>query len=193
MAVRWLAAVAVLVLGMPAMGRAQQFPGVYGRKLLISDAGSESQRKIVVKIVNAGLDTATMNPPANGLFLHVYNSAGTSDSACMPLPASGWKASGSGFRYSDPTSANGPCRVAVVKRAKLFKAVCTATRSPITFSLDERAQASVTVTFSGGGIAYCADFGGAERGDVPGKKFMGKNSSPPLFCPPAPVACPAES
>ena len=193
MAVRRLAAVAVLVLGIPAMARAQQFPGVYGKKLLITDAGSESQRKIIVKIVNAGLEVATMDPPTNGLFLHVYNSAGTSDSACMPLPASGWTAIGSGYRYLDPQSANGPCKVAFLKKAKLFKAVCASKRSPITFTLDEPAQASVAVTFSGGGITYCADFGGAERGDVPGQKFQGKRSSPPLFCPPAPAACPPAS
>jgi hypothetical protein len=193
MAVRWVTAVGVLVLGIPAMAGAQQFPGVYGKKLLISDAGSESQRKIVVKIVNKDLEVATMNPPVNGLFLHVYNSAGTSDSACMPLPASGWTAIGSGYRYLDATYANGPCKVAFLKKAKLFKAVCTSKQSPITFSLDEPAQASVAVTFSGGGITYCADFGGAERGDVPGNRFQGKRSSPPLFCPPAPAACPPAS
>ena len=120
MAVRWMTAVAVLVLGMPVMAPAQEFPGVYGKKLLITDAGSESQRKIIVKIVNAGLEAATMDPPTNGLLLHVYNSAGTSDSACMPLPASGWTAIGSGFRYLDPQSANGPCTVAFLKKAKLF-------------------------------------------------------------------------
>ena len=193
MAVRWMTAVAVLVLGMPVMARAQEFPGVYGKKLLITDAGSESQRKIIVKIVNAGLEAATMDPPTNGLLLHVYNSAGTSDSACMPLPASGWTAIGSGYRYLDPTSANGPCRVAFLKKAKLFKAVCTSKRSPITFSLDEPAQASVAVSISGGGITYCADFGGAERGDIPGKKFQGNRSSPPLLCPPAPASCPPAS
>lgn len=190
MAVRWLAAVAVVVLTMPTPGRAQTYPGVYGRKLLISDAGSETQRKIAVKIVNAGLEATTMDPPTNGVFLHVYNSAGTSDSACMALPATGWTATTSGFRYSDPTSANGPCRVAFLKKAKVFKAVCKATRSPIDYSLNESAQASVAVRIVAGAITYCADFGGAERGDIPGKKFLGRNSSPPLFCPPSPATCP---
>ena len=190
MAVRWLAAVAVLVMGMPVMARAQQYPGVYGKKLLISDAGSDSQRKIVVKIVNAGLDVAAMDPPTNGVFLHVYNSAGTSDSACMPLPASGWTANASGFRYADPTAANGPCRVAILKHARTFKAVCTARQSPIDYSLDEPAQASVAVGLIAGTITYCADFGGASVHDVPGKKFLATKSSPPLFCPPSPAACP---
>ena len=190
MAVRWMAAVAVLVLGIPAAGWAQTYPGVYGRKLLITDSGNESNRKILVKIVNANLEVAAMDPLTNGLFLHVYNSAGHADSACMPLPASGWRAIGSGFVYLDPTSANGPCKIAFLKREKLFKAVCTAKQAPIDYSLNEAAQASVAVRFGGGPIAYCADFGGAERGDVAGKRFQGKRSSPPLFCPPAPASCP---
>jgi hypothetical protein len=190
MAVRWLMAVAVLVLAAPAAGPAQTYPGVFGRKLLITDAGTETQRRILVKIVNAGLLATEMDPPTNGVLLHVYNSAGTSDSACMPLPATGWTATASGFRYSDPTGANGPCKIAVLKKARIFKAICTATKHPIDYSLDEAAQASVAVRISAGGIAYCADFGGAERGDISGRKFFGKNSSPPLFCPPAPAACP---
>ena len=188
MAVRWL--VVVLLLVVPTIGRAQTYPGVFGRKLLITDAGSEAQRTILVKIFNAGLEVTAMDPPSNGVFLHVYNSAGTSDSACMALPASGWTATAWGFRYSDPTSANGPCKVAVLKRARIFKAICKATQSPIEYSLDEAAQASVAVRVVAGAIAYCADFGGAERGDIQGKKFFGKNSSPPLFCPPSPAACP---
>ena len=190
MAVRWMVAVAMMVFAAAGVASAQQYPGVYGRKLLISDPGSETQRKIVVKIVNAGLDVAGIDPLANGLFLHVYNSAGTSDSVCYSLPASGWKAAGSGFRYTDPTAANGPCHVALLRNAKVFKAVCKATKSPIDYSLNEAAQASVAVRFGGGSIAYCTDFGGADRGDIPGKKFLGKNSSPPLFCPTPPAGCP---
>ena len=186
---RWMVAVAMLVLASPAVTPAQQYPGVYGRKLLITDSGNETQRKILVKIVN-GLDVAGMAPLTNGLFLHVYNSAGTSDSVCLSLPASGWKAAGSGFRYKDATGANGPCHVALLRKAKVFKAVCTAARSPIDYSLNEAAQASVAVRLGGGSIAYCADFGGADRGDVPGLKFLGKNSSPPLFCPTPPATCP---
>jgi hypothetical protein len=190
MAVRWMVLVALLVLAAPGVAPAQQFPGVYGRKLLISDPGGETERKIVVKIVNANLDVAGIAPLTNGVFLHVYNSAGTSDSVCYSLPASGWKAAGSGFRYTDPTAANGPCHVAILRRAKLFKAVCKATKSPIDYTLDESAQASVAVRFGGGSIAYCADFGGADRGDVPGKKFLGKNAFPPLQCPTPPASCP---
>lgn len=189
MVVRWMTAVAVLVLA--ATAQAQTYPGIYGKRLLISDAGSETQRKIIVKIVNRDLDVASMNLPVNGLFLHVYNSAGTGDSVCMALPASGWTTAGSGFRYLDATSANGPCRVASLRKAKVFKAVCTAKTSPIDYTLNEAAQASVAVRLIAGPITYCADFGGAERGDVPGKKFLGKNAFPPLACPPAPTACPA--
>src|SRR5262245_31527524 len=110
---RWMVAVGMLVVaatGAPA----QLYPGVYGKKLLIADPGGETERKIVVKIVNAGLDVAGMDPLTNGILLHVYNSAGGSDSVCLPLPASGWKAAGSGLRYTDPTSANGPCQVALL-------------------------------------------------------------------------------
>ena len=190
MMARWTIAVGMLVLAAAGVAQAQQYPGVFGKRLLILDPGSETQRKIIVKIVNAGLDVAGIAPLTNGVILHVYNSAGTSDSACLPLPASGWKAAGSGFRYTDPTGANGPCHVALLRKAKVFKAICKATKSPIAYSLDEAAQASVAVRFGGGSIAYCADFGGADRGDVPGKKFLGKHSSPPLFCPTPPASCP---
>ncbi len=131
MTVRRMVTVGMLVLAVPEVAPAQTYPGVFGRRLLISDAGTETQRKIVVKIVNAGLDVAAMDPLTNGVLLHVYNSAGTSDSVCLLLPASGWTATGSGFRYADPTSANGPCQVALLRKAKVFKAICKATKSPI--------------------------------------------------------------
>ena len=36
---RWMVAVAMLMLASPAVTPAQQYPGVYGRKLLITDSG----------------------------------------------------------------------------------------------------------------------------------------------------------
>lgn len=194
MAVRWMAAAVVLVLATAVGAGAQTTPGVYGRALRITDGPDPAKRRIYVKVWNRkGLDAAAMDLATNGLFLHVYNSAGTSDSVCFSLPATGWTASGSGFRYRDLESANGPCRVAALRKGTTFKAVCTATRSPIDYTLDEPAQATVGVRIIAGPIVYCADFGGAERGDIPGKRFKGRNAFAPLTCRPAPAACPLSS
>lgn len=189
MVLRWTAAL-VLVLATSAPSAAQTMLSLFGKKLLIRDGKVETNRKIVVAMTGLVIDAAAIDPVTNGAVLHVFNSAGTADSACMSLPASGWKASGSALTYEDPGYTNGPCRLVKVKTSKFVKAVCKAKVQPITYTLDEPAQGAVGVRFTSGDRTYCADFGGSGPKDVPNKKFLAKNAAAPLTCSTPPAACP---
>jgi hypothetical protein len=190
MAFRWMAAATLLLLTAPAVCPAQVEQPLYGRRLLILDTGDESRRKIVVRLTGLAVDAGAIDPVADGAALHVFNSAGTADSACMALPASGWRAGGTTLTYRDPGYANGPCKLVKVRTGRYVKALCRATRSPITYSLDEPAQASVGVRFLTGGDVYCADFGGSGPRDVPNRRFRAKNAAAPLGCPAPAAVCP---
>jgi len=109
--------------GAPVPGRVP----ISGTRLALTDSGATT-RTIVV--VSAGTSVANginpvINPLANGAFLHVFNNAGSGDSACFPLPAAGWVATNPNkavYRYSDPTFADGPCNRVTIKRAGRLRA-----------------------------------------------------------------------
>src|SRR5206468_1276851 len=104
-----------------------------------------------------------INPVANGAFLQVFNNAGSGESDCLPLPATGWTVVAPAkfiFRYSDPTFVNGPCNLAIIKRGRFFRANCRSSVQPIPYSLDEPMQGSVGVNLTIGPATYCAVFGG---------------------------------
>jgi hypothetical protein len=135
-----------------------------------------------------------IDPVADGAFLHVFNDAGTGDSACFRLPASGWVRKGKTatptFKYEDKSFTHGPCKVSVVKDAKLLRLVCLSKGQPIDYSLDEPAQTSVAARFGSGSTEYCTVFGGTVRKDLQNKKFKAGNAPAPLACPTPPVPCP---
>jgi hypothetical protein len=168
---------------------------ISGRKLLVADDVDETRRRVVLQSRAAGIDTTAgtgIDPVAAGALLHLY-SPDTADSACLPLPASGWMATGNPadptYRYTDRTYANGPCRAAVVRDGKVLSVVCRATVRPITYSLDEPIQANVVAAFTSGATRYCALFGGTTR-YVVGRSFRARNAPAPSVCPTPPAPCP---
>src|SRR6185436_7366444 len=102
-------------------------------------------------------------------------------SACMPLPASGWRATGNpaepSLVYSDPGFANGPCKTVRMRptaKGVLLKATCRSKTQPITYSLDEAQQDAVVVRLVSGTAEYCTRFGGASVLIDASGQFLGR-------------------
>jgi hypothetical protein len=171
---------------------------VGGTKLLIrDDQDNPTRRRLVFRATDQVLSTspgAGVNPLQDGAYLHVYNTDGTGDSACIALPAGNWVQKGLPgalvYRYADAPYAIGPCKKVSVKQGKIIKASCKATLQPITYSLDETEQGSVAVRFVSGDAAYCAHFDGAAVTTDGSRRFVARFAPAPATCP-APVGvCP---
>jgi hypothetical protein len=171
---------------------------VGGTKLLLrDDQDNPAKRRLVFRATDQVLSTnpgAGVNPLQDGAYLHVYNTAGTGDSACIALSAANWVQKGQTgalvYRYADPSYALGPCKKVSVKQGKIIKASCKALLQPIPYSLDEIEQGSVAVRFVSGDAAYCAHFEGAAVTTDGSRRFVARFAPAPAACP-APVgACP---
>ena len=178
---------------------------ISGEELLVKDNANQTKRKIVFLSKDAQIDSSSasgIDPASDGASLQIYNANGSGESICVALPSGGWLASGQAslpvYEYKDTAFANGPCKAATVKHAKLLKVTCQAKLQPIAYSLDEPAQGTVAVRFTSGSTTYCASFGGVVSKDsgtdppIAGGKgvFSAKDSAPPFPCPAAPASCP---
>ena len=173
------------------------FPGrvpVSGASLTLADKGATTRRLTLRSgdpSVANGINPV-INPVANGAFLHIFNNAGSGESACFPLPPTGWAAvAPDKFIYSDPAFVNGPCYKALIKRGRFFRANCRSSVQPISYSLDEAMQGSVGVDLTIGPATYCALFGGIIAADSGALgQFRARKAPPPTSCPTPPASCP---
>jgi polyhydroxybutyrate depolymerase len=167
---------------------------VAGKKLLLKDGAEASQRKLELSVKDASLVLGTSDPTAEGAALQVYNTNGSGEALCAPLPAAGWSRKGAGFVYKDKAAAHGPCKSASLKQGALAVS-CSGKRQPLAYSLDEPAQESLAVRLVSGASSFCASFGGTIAADASaagGKgKFLAKQSAAPAVCPAPRSTCPA--
>ena len=107
------------------------------------------------------------------------------------LPATNWKLLGiasnpKGYKYFDKQLDDGPCKVVIIKKGRLVKAVCLG-RGPtdLNYDLSEgQAEPPVSVQVSTGTVDYCAEFGGTVKRDgSDGKVFIAKSAPAPAVCP----------
>jgi lysophospholipase L1-like esterase len=126
------------------------------------------------------------DPTTAGATLTVYNASGLSlDNATVALPASGWSASGKGFRFTG----TGPVRKALLAADKI---TLKAGGAAFDYSLDEPSQGAIAVRLSLGGGSWCASAPAKTSGtppstaksDLPGKFVGRKNAPAPAVCPP---------
>ena len=144
---------------------------------------------------------AAFNPVANGATIHVFNSNGGTDSACITMPGgpgTHWVNKGTQWRYTDNALASGPVKSATIKNG-LLKVTVKGTGPVVTYTLDEPTQGSVGVVFQSGATAFCTNFGGTIKKDsgtnppnAGGKSaFSAKDVlTAPGLCPTPPVSCP---
>jgi hypothetical protein len=112
--------VLVLVLA-AAVGTAAAFDRlILGKRFEVSDrTGLEAKRKVKAEGKEAPSDIAILsNPTLNGALLDVITNGGTSRHDTYMLDASGWKASGTSYKYKGPTGGDGdPVRSVTLKRS----------------------------------------------------------------------------
>jgi hypothetical protein len=151
--------------------------GAAAKKLLVK-APPSGNKKIVYLSKNT---TATVvgDPVANGATFTIALTPGGTQ--CMSLPASGWSPiSTLGFKYKDPTLANGPVKVALIKKTPsgnfLLKVIAkNSAGNPITVAPGNPTATYGTNLEIGSGDDYCASTGSAAptKNDV--KTFQVKN------------------
>ena len=102
---------------LPVATRAADHP-VLGSRLVVKNPGAPEQRRISVKAREAGSDDAIVGDPvANGAMLTIQINHGTSDRQTYNLPAGSWSGDATtGFKYNDPTGADGPVAAATMKK-----------------------------------------------------------------------------
>jgi hypothetical protein len=100
---------AIFVSGGLALA-AQQ--GAAAKKLLVKNPPSGNKK--IVYLSKNQTSTVVGDPVANGATFTISLTPGGTQ--CVNLPASGWEATNVGFKYKDPSLANGPVKVALIKQ-----------------------------------------------------------------------------
>lgn len=186
-----------LVAGMAAQPVRAADQHVFGKLVMVRNNLDPTKR--MVKYLGketASSRTVQGNPVSAGAsFLVVLQPAlGAGSQQCFTLPASGWNPiSTLGYKYKDATGANGPVKVATIKRTPsgtfLVKVVANGGLGTITVQPPTRtAEAGVFFAIQGGGDRYCSTFGGTYVSDGP-SQFKAKNADAPSSCGGAFVPC----
>ena len=156
--------------------------------LLVKDKpGDPTKRKISFKVKeNASSATVVGDPTVSGATFHVVLTPGGDQ--CFTLPASGWSPiSDLGFKYKDPTLANGAVKVASIKKTPsgvfLAKLVFKGSGS----QMIEVVPGNPTATYGtnlalGGGDSYCSGTATATPNPNDEKTFKVVNDTAPASC-----------
>jgi hypothetical protein len=171
---------------------------VKGSRFELRDGPSPSDRRVILRVRDRIVATrpgAGLDPTVDATFLHVFNSDGSGEAVCLPLPAGGWTVRGRPekptYVYSDPGYAYGPCRNARVRDGSSLSVTCDASVQPIAYSLDEPQQGSVGIELVSGDAKYCANFGGRVAIDsAAAQQFKASRAPAPVSCPTPPTTCP---
>ena len=163
--------------------------------MLKDNPSSITKRKLTVLSTDAAIELGAGNgsaddPRLGGGTLRVRTGGGCGASGVIPcdstysLPASGWKLVGRrpnrGYRYSDPTRANGPIKAVILKSGKPRQLKAMGTGSGLGHSLAGSPR-PVDVVLTTGIKRYCMTFNGLQI-FKPGKSFFTTNS-PAAACP----------
>jgi hypothetical protein len=188
------AALVAVLLGGIAFAADQLVPA---KILLVKDkAGDPTKRKIAFKVKqNASAATVVGDPTVSGATLRVALTPGGDQ--CFSLPASGWTPiSTIGFKYKDPTLANGPVKVGSIKKTPagvfLIKAILKGSGATSIDVLPGNPTTSYATNLAlGGGDSYCAGTGTATPNPNDEKTFKVVNDTAPASC--AVTACASPS
>jgi len=170
---------------------------VFGALLMVKN-NLDPTKRLVKYLGKELVHSATVqgDPVSNGATFEVVLEPefGTGSQQCFTLPASGWRPiSTYGYKYNDGTGANGPVKVATIKRTPsgtfILKLVATGAHGPITLVPPIRtAKGDVGFVVGGGGDRYCSTFGGTPVSNGV-SQFKAKNATPPFGCASALLGC----
>jgi len=182
----WTSAVPVYVALAVVLGVSQSLAAegrISGRSLVVTDRTEPGlgRRTIVFRSRDPSLeiasDTAGEDPTARGGSLVLRNGAGGTESAVVPLPASGWRRVPSsanrplrGWRYreaGETYSIDVRLRQSSRAAAKLLVVRIKQTAGDlVSYTLDEPVQGGLGVELAIGSSRQCASFGGTVTRDV---------------------------
>jgi hypothetical protein len=151
-----------------------------------------AKRKVVYKVKeNASAATVVGDPTLVGATLNVALTPGGTQ--CFDMPASGWSPiSTLGYKYKDAALANGPVKVASIKKtpsgAFLIKTILKGSGATTIDIVPGNPTASYATNFAlGGGDSYCSGTGTATPKPNDDKTFKVVNDTAPASC--AVAAC----
>ena len=158
--------------------------GAAAKKLLVKSPPSGNKKIVYLsKNTTATLDLSYNDPISFGasFFIDIAGPAGGSQ--CMLLPSSGWSPIGTiGRKYKDPTLANGPVKVALIKKTPsgnfLLKIIAKNGTGIAAITFDPGGPTTSYNTnfkINGGGDEWCASNGTAVPTTNDGTKFLVKN------------------
>lgn len=136
------------------------------------------------------------DPSLHGAVLFVLNAAGSGESARIDLPATGWQADGSGWRYLAKTRiASAPVKVDVTwDTGRLRVRLRDKSGAVLTYSLDETTQGGLAVVLdaASGSERSCMEFaagavidtdtGNSDADCTVRGSFAASDASAPLLC-----------
>ena len=171
---------------------------ISGKKLSIRDKAVGPTVSMTFRSKDPSLSPAGIDPSVDGAYVHVFNSAGGTDSSCFHLPAANWQLVNGSFKYKDRMLAASPVKTATLKLGLLQVTAKGNGPTPISYRLGEPSQGSVGVIFTSGSTVLCANFGGTVTRDSgtnppnPGGRgqFVATDALAPGACPTPPDACP---
>ena len=149
--------------------------GAAAKKLLLTESAS-GNRKIVYLSKNTSA-TVVGDPTANGASFNVV--IGGDGTQCMNLPSSGWSPiSDLGFKYKDPTLANGPVKVALIKKTPSGNFLLKVITKNNTVQPGDPTTTNYGTNFHiNSGDDYCASTGTATPTKNTPAKFLVKNDT----------------
>jgi hypothetical protein len=187
------ATVSLALLAGPARAADQM---LFGKLFFVKNNLDPAKRKVkyLAKEIGGG-NTVQGNPMTSGATFEVVMVPllGTGSQQCFSLPASGWSPiSAIGYKYKDATGANGPIKVASIKRTPsgvfLLKVVGNGLIAPITVEPPTRTAQADTLFRISSGDRYCSTFGGTFLNDGV-SQFKAKDATDPIACGTGPLVC----
>jgi len=166
-AIVFAASVSVVV---PVAGHAAD-QSIRGKVFLVKDPGTPAKQKVVVKAVESGSpDTIVGDPVADGATLTVRTEGASPSEQTYDLPVGTdgngkpfWSGDATkGYKYKDKAGANGPVKVALLKKAGSgtfkMKAVALGKLGAITVTPPNDGTAGCALLEIGGGDSYSVRF-----------------------------------
>jgi len=149
--------------------------GAAAKKLLLNNPPSGNTKIVYLSKNTTG--TVQGNPITNGASFNVV--IGGDGSQCMTMPASGWSAIGTqGFKYKDPSLANGPVKIALIKATPSGNFLLKVITKGNTVVPGNPTTTNYGTNFTiNSGDEYCASTGTATPTKNTPAKFLVKNDT----------------
>ena len=175
--------VGLTLMGSAALAAQHQVP----TKILLVKNPPSGVRKVLWKVKETGsAATVAGDPTADGATLRIQLTTGGDQ--CVSMPSSGWSAVGSlGFKYKDAVLANGPVKVALIKKTAsgtlLIKALLkNGGATSISVAPDDPTTSYATNLTLGTGDDYCGGTASATPNPNDATTFKVANDGAPAGC-----------